>query len=225
VVIRIAHYCYYSADNKEKLAAIFGIVGAVCAFSLCWWYIVDWTLFSIPKMLLFITTCLFVAFQEYDDDIDGLWCAGIGVTVIAYLVCGGIWLYNIQPLKEVDVKETKEAIICLYDNSKIEGEIKGRSSILGGSVEGTITQTKEYTFYYVLEDGGMKMGSVPTSSTTVYYLPKDEDDAYLLTRKELTYTMNNNENPAVIWRTAEKVSYNLFIPEGSISNFFLLDGN
>ena len=88
------------------------------------------------------------------------------VSVIAFVVAFFIYHSNIKESDEKIVTVTSESIVCVKDGDSVEGEVSGG----GFYVYGEVSSKSVYKYYYTIEDGGIRQGSIPANSTTIYYL-------------------------------------------------------
>ena len=72
------------------------------------------------------------------------------------------------------------------------------------------------------EDGGIKQGTIPVDSTTIYFT-KPGEEAYLETIITTEYMINNNNTPATRFGESSKTTYKLYVPEGSVTNVYEFD--
>ncbi len=210
---------YKSTRSSNIVAGIAGVLGITFCVLLI---TTNWNLFTIPKILLFISLCLYILFKKDFDDCVPFWI-GIVVTVIAFIVTGIMYLNNIERCEVPDVSTTRVTVICAKDNSSITGSISG--SIL--YVHGSVSEESVYQYYYQLEDGGIKQGTIPAESTTIYFVEAGEE-AYLETVITTEYWMNNNNIPATRCLELEaletsETTYKLYVPEGSVTNVYEFD--
>ena len=180
--------------------------------------VTKWNLFAIPKILLFISCCLWLVFVG-DDDWGSLpFSGGILITIISYIVSGVLYFKNIREDETPDITVTKTSILCAKDNSVISGGMSGGIFY----VQASVSEKSEYHYYYQQEDGGIKLGTIPADDTTIYYVGEDEG-AYLETTVETRYTLNYNNNPATIWDETSETTYKLYVPEGSVTSVYEFD--
>lgn len=205
-------------DVRNPVTIICGIVSLILGIVFC--VLLNKTLFIIPKILLFITLILVALFDEDTYDLSKPTKIGLSVTIIAYIVAGILWINNFENCEVPEVTITQEKIICAKDNSEITGSITG--SII--YIDGSISEESVYKYYYTLDDGGIKQGTIPANATTIYLIEPGED-AYLETIVTTTYLLNNNNNPATRCVEESTTTYNLHIPRGSITNLFELDAD
>jgi hypothetical protein len=86
-------------------------------------------------------------------------------------------------------------------------------------VQGSLSEKSVYKYYYQLEDNGIKQGTIPAESTTIYFV-KSGEDAYLETIVTTEYYLNKNYTPATRCMENSETTYKLYVPEGSITNVY-----
>lgn len=202
---------FHTTRASNIVAGIAGVLGITFCVLLI---TTNWNLFTIPKILLFISVCLYVLFCDEWDACVPFWI-GIVITVIAFIVAGVMYLNNIEKCEVPDVSTTTCTVMCAKDNSSVTGNISGGIFC----VQGSVSEKSVYKYYYQLEDGGIKQGTIPAESTTIYFV-KSGEDAYLETIVTTEYYLNNNNTPATRWNENSKTTYKLYVPEGSITNVY-----
>lgn len=200
----------YEYDSTRLSPIVAGIAGIVLGITFCVFLITtNWNLFTIPKILLFISVCLYILFKEEKEPCFHFWL-GIVITIITFIVTGIMYLNNFEKCKVFDVSTTSSIVICVKDNSSITGIFH---------VFGSVSEESVYKYYYQLEDGGIKQGTIPAESTTIYFV-KSGEDAYLETIVTTEYSLNKNNTPATRCFETSKTTYKLYVPEGSITNMY-----
>ena len=167
-------------------------------------------LFTIPTILLFISVCVF--FGKGAKFSFTFWRLVV-ITIIAYFVAGEMYLNNVEECEVPDVSITTFNVICATNDTYIGGSMS--ESIL--KVEGSATKKFVYKYYYQAEDGGIKLGTIPADSTTIYLVERGEN-AYLERIVTTEYLLDNNQTPATRRNYNSETMYKLYIPEGSIMN-------
>lgn len=84
---------------------------------------------------------------------------------------------NIEDVTEVIIEQTQERKLLYFCNvpvQEITGEVNGSSSILGGSVSGSIDTTHELTYWYVNESGKGLFDTSPANSSEIEFLEEGE---------------------------------------------------
>lgn len=209
----------YEEKYKRTLVSniVAGIAG-VLGITFCVLLITtNWNLFTIPKILLFVSVCLYILFAK-------AWKAcvpcriGIVATVISFIVTVEMYFHNFEKCEVPDVSITKYTVICAKDNSSLTGSMYG--GIL--YVHGSVSEESVYKYYYQIEDGGIKQGTIPVDSTTIYFV-KTGEKAYLEKIITTEYLMNNNNTPATRCLENSKTTYKLYVPEGSVTNVYEFD--
>lgn len=211
VARRICESNFHTTRASNIVAGIAGILGITFCVLLI---TTNWNLFTMPKILLFISVCLYILFCDEWDACVPFWIS-IVITIIAFIVTRVMYLNNIEKCEVPDVSTTTCTVICAKDNSSIAGSISG--SIF--YVQGSVSEKSVYKYYYQLEDGGIKQDTIPAESTTIYFV-KSGEDAYLETIVTTEYYLNNNNTPATRWNESSKTTYKLYVPEGSITNMY-----
>ena len=148
---------------------------------------------------------------------DPFWL-GILVTVISFVITGVMYLNNTEECEVPDVSITTCTVICAKDNFSLTGSMSGGILYVHGSVSGESV----YIYYYQTEDGGIKQGTIPVDSTTIYFT-KPGEEAYLETIITTEYMINNNNTPATRFGESSKTTYKLYVPEGSVTNVYEFD--
>lgn len=183
------------------------IFGALLIATNCNWFI-------IPKISLLISVCLYILFKEYGETCDSF-MVGIFCTSIAFVVTSIMYNNNFRKCETPDISITRNTIVCAKDNSSVTGNVFG--NIL--YVHGSISEQSMYKYYYLIEDGGIKQGSIPANSTTIYFV-KPGEKAYLETIVTTEYWLNNNNTPATRCRESSNITYKLYVPEGSVTDVY-----
>lgn len=214
-VARMAYEVNYERNRVSDIFAVgAGILGITFSVLLI---TTNWNLFTIPKILLFISVCLHILFKE-ELDISVPFTISIVVTIIAFIITGIMYLNNIEECEVPDVSTTSRTVICAKDNSSITGSISG--SIL--YIHGSVSEESVYQYYYQLEDGGIKQGTIPAESTTIYFVETGEEP-HLDTVVTTKYCKNNNNSPATRCLETSETTYKLYVPEGSVMNVYEFD--
>lgn len=175
----------------------------------------NWNFFTIPKILLFISACWFIYFK---DVLDGFSYFPLVIALFSFVFAGLLYENNIEKCEVPDVSITSNTVICAKDNYSITGNISG--NIL--YVHGSVTEKSVYKYYFQLPDGGIKQGTIPAESTTIYFI-KPGEEAYIETVITTEYSLNNNNTPATRCRERTTTTYKLYIPEGSVLNEYEFD--
>lgn len=212
----VARMIYENNYEFTRLSNIVAGIAGVLGITFCVLLITtNWKLFTIPKILLFISVCLYILFKKEEWEFCGPFWIGIVITVIAFIVTGVMYFNNIKKCEVPDVSTTTCTVICAKDNSSIAGSMSG--SLL--YVQGSVSEKSVYKYYYQVEDGGIKQGTIPADSTTIYFV-KSGEEAYLERIVTTEYFLNNNNTPATRLYESSKTTYKLYVPEGSITNVY-----
>ena len=206
--------CEGHRGRRYKIIAIILVILGVIAL-----IIVKRNVFTIPKILLFISISLIAWSTTNDDSFWGCSCTiGIIITIIAYIIAGVLYFNNIREDETPEITVINTSILCAKDNSVISGGMSGGIFYVRASV----SEKSEYHYYYQQEDGGIKLGTIPAEDTTIYYV-EEEEDSYLETTVETTYIWNYNDNPATIFDEISETTYKLYVPEGSVTSVYEFD--
>lgn len=215
-----AHMAYENKYKRTLVSNILaGIAGVLCITFCVLLITTNCNLFTIPKILLFVSVCLYISFFKKDLDAACVpFWIGIGVTVISFVVTGVMYLNNFEKCEVPDISITNCTVICAKDNSSLTGSMSG--GIL--YVHGSVSEEAVYKYYYQIEDGGIKQGTIPVDSTTIYFV-KPGEEAHLETIITTEYWMDNNNTPATRCDEISKTTYKLYVPEGSVTNVYEFD--
>ena len=207
---------YKSLSRRYQIISlIFAIIGflLLIAFAVVL-VITNWSFFTIPKILALIACSLYICFKEEWEPCFPFWIAWV-ITIICYIVTGIMWFGNLNTSAEPDIESTKTIIMCAKDNSNINGNMSGGIFYVSGSVE----EDSVYRYYYKLEDGGMKQGQIPAKSTTIYYI-EDNETPYLEEIITTEYWIDESKNPPERLFETSETTYELYVPEGSVTTVF-----
>lgn len=166
--------------------------------------------------LIGVVTFLFMV--EIDDVID--WLIRLAISVVVGLI-GLFGLAGIGAFTEDEVSQTGNwELVSITDNSQISGEAHGSIFYVRASLD----TDEVYTFYYALEDGGIKKGKVDVKTATLY----EKDDCTPHVVEYTTYT--KNKMPDVLrailaFGYGEKTekAYEIYAPTGTVLRAFNLD--
>lgn len=174
----------------------------------------NYTLFTIPWLLLLATICLFIIFvSEYD--IDDAWPSFIvGVIAIsAYVITGLIYLENVVACEPVEQSVTSTKVICEYATENKEENSMGIYYICSDFY------TEEYKFYIKQEDGGIEQQTLEEDQTTIYYVDSIDEVRWEVVEYK-TYYINKNRNPAEECLESTVYKNKLYVLEGSIITIY-----
>lgn len=207
-------------DRRNKLTRVSKIslfIGTILAITFCILLIVtNWNIFTIPNILLFVFGCIIFGTIEIPDNnsrVKIVYIVSVIVVIIAYIVTLGIYIINLKECENPDVTITKRTILCTNDDYPVTGTISG-----GIIVKGKISEESVYRYYYELEDGGIKQGSIPADSTTIYYI-KSGEEPYFEKIITTTYYTDGSKDPTKRVLEHSETTYKLYVPRGSIANF------
>lgn len=132
----------------------------------------------IPALLTYCVGYMILSLDDFDND-RSQFCF---VLVFIISICGWTILINnynrnIEGVTEVIVEQTQERNLLYFCNvpvQEITGEVNGSSSILGGSVSGSIDTTHELTYWYANENGKGLFDTAPANSSEIEFLAEGE---------------------------------------------------
>ena len=121
---------------------------------------------------------------------------------------------------------TTARIVALQDKNTMEGNVSGNLFYIKGSIE----TTHVYTYYKELDDGGLKLESVPAKMSVIYEEAAEDCNPRL--EEYSIYDVPKNE----FWRKHPKlysflggntlrsgIVYKFYVPQGSVLNEIQLD--
>lgn len=219
IVDRVKFLDYVETPQTKRISNILEYIAVVLGIIFCILLIItNWNLFTIPKILLFVSICIGILRKEIGES-DGIFNFCVIITLIAYIVAGLKYGINIRLCEDKDVKITSSYnIICAKDNTSINGSMSGIIIF----VQGSVSEKSVYQYYYHLEDGGIKQGTIPADKTTIYFI-KPEEKPHLDTIVTTTYFLNYNNNPPTRCEETNETTYKLYVPEGSVVNEYKFD--
>ena len=162
--------------------------------------------------------------------ISGIFCFSLflATTIVSFIVNFG----SSAPLEKDEVTEfnyvttTSHKLICVKDDFSITGSLSGKESrnifLVYESVSGSVSEESVYKYYYLLKDSGIKLGTIPADSTTIYYI-ESEEEPHIETVITTKFQMINKGKPDAHCDETSKTIYKLYVPEGPISNVYEFD--
>lgn len=208
-----------SANLLFTIATILGIASCILLF------IDNINIFNLPKIALFISICLCIVFDEYDERdgildsfLSSVFAIGFIVTMVLLLITFIIFMFSFKQCETPEIETTSCKIICAKDNSLVDGSIIGSIHHIYGSV----SEKFVYQFYYYNEDGKPEPGRIPAESTELNFIEEGEEP-YLETIVTTTYEINRVMNPKIRFSEKTETTYNLYIPRSAITDVYELD--
>lgn len=162
--------------------------------------------FAIPKILFFISCCIYILDKE-----KGTPCiyfqAGLIVSIIITLIIFTSHFSNAQ--------ETTTTTYNLINVKTSDYNIVNLRSVFLVT-KGSVSTESVYKYYYQEGDGGIKQGFVPVDSTTIYFV-KPNESAYL-EKIKLNYYLENDSliNYKIRFLDHSDITYRLYIPKDSL---------
>lgn len=214
----VARMLYEAEDDFSLKSNIVASVAAILGIVFCiLMAATHWNVMIIPKVILFISACLYVLFKEEFEACIPFWI-GFTVTVIAWIITGVIYIGHLEKTNDPDIAITTCDVLCAKDGSMTSGSFAGNIIY----VHGSSSEKSVYKYYYQQEDGGIKLGSISADNTTIYFL-EDGEVPHLETIATTWYYINYNNNPATRCLERTNITYKLYVPEGSITNVYEFD--
>lgn len=213
---------------ERKTTIIVSTITATFTIAFCVLIVTThWNYFAIPKILLFLTLLFGIVFSDevgylYTVFQQVLFYIGAVATILGYIIAGVMWLNNyannFEYLDTPEVTINSQEIMCAKDSFAVSGSVYGGVLYVSGSV----SEKPVYRYYYQLDDGGIKLGTVDANSTTIYFIGDDEMP-HLDTVVSTYYMINHNKKPAVKEKTRTETRYELYVPEGSVISVYEFD--
>ncbi len=180
-----------------------------------------WILFGIGflgAVVALICIIIYILFGNFDDVVGGVIQFGIFVVVglIGFFGLAGIGDFTYEEISQTGDWE----LVSITDNSQISGEAHGGMFYVYASLD----TDEVYTFYYSIEDGGIKKGKVNANAATIY----EKEDCTPHVVEYTTYTIN--KMPSVLrailafgFGESTEKSYKIYTPTGTVLRSFNLN--
>ena len=211
---RITHWTKWNLVSKIISIVSVGLFITSCILCI----ITFWNPFTLPIIAFFVSWYLYIWFKEWDETCVLFWIVLL-ISVISFCVILVMYLSNIKEAEEKEVTVASQNIVCVKDGDSVEGGVSGGIFFVYGQVSGKSV----YKYYYQIEDGGFRQGSIPADSTTIYYL-EDGENPHLDTIVTKTVLINYNNNPPTDAGTKDsKTTYKIYVPKGSVTNVYEFD--
>ena len=146
------------------------------------------------------------------------------IRMVILIVIGSIGLFGfigIDALSYEEVAQTGDwELISLTDNSEIAGNVSGGLFYVHVSID----TDEAYSFYYKVNNGGIKRGKVNADYTTIY----EKDDCTPHVVEHTTYIKNKMNKVlrlilAFGYGESSQKTYEIYTPTGTILRTFSLD--
>lgn len=174
--------------------------------------------FGAIIMFLFAIVEMFSSYRVWSN--VGSYAIRMGIFIVIGLV-GLFGLSGIDALSYEEVAQTGDwELVSLTDNS----ELSGSGSVGLFYVHVSIDTDEVYSFYYEVNNGGVKRGKVDADYTTIY----EKDDCTPHVVEYTTYTKNkmNKVLRAILafgYGEPSQKTYEIYTPTGTILRTFFLD--
>lgn len=218
-------------DNNKALYILGGISivsGIAFIVLLC---TTNWTPYAIVKIISLIVILIALVIAADTGHWEAYVMSGVGCMVIiglAFLVSlmveGYKYEKNVHEVEQPKIVTTRQELLTANDGTQVSGNVSGGGFVIF-HVTGSVSEESVYKYYYLLPDGGAKLGQVKADDTTIYYIENGESP-YLEKIESTKYCMDYNNNPPTecdhSWHDT-KITYKLHVPKGSISNVYEFD--
>lgn len=216
----LARLIYDRNDYKRSVSSnTLTIVASVFGITFCIFHVITWNVFTIMWIFIYISALLYILFKDFDEACLPFRVSAI-ISFISFIICCLIYVTNIVTCDSPDVKTTTYTIICAKDGTALSGNISGTIYY----VQGSNHQDSIYKCYYELENGGIQLATLPAESTTIYFVDLN-NKSYFEVVETTKYSLNTNYTPPTRCFETTQKTYNLYIPQGSITNVYEFDAN
>lgn len=192
---------YIDLSRKQIIYIVTFIVAII---SLIIIYIpIHFTIFTIPKLILFLSICLFI-WWFVDDDFELAFLTGIVSSFIAYAIALGIYFAGLKDC-DPDIEVVNIPIIPI--TTETTDENSSECYIL--------YELSKYKYCYQHEDNGEELSQIPANGTKIYYITDDKESHIEKEIKTnyLCYKGNKKNNN---WSNTKEITYKLYIPKNTI---------
>lgn len=169
-------------------------------------------------MLLFTIVGMFSSYRVWSD--IGSYAIRMGIFIVIGLV-GLFGLGGIDALSYEEVAQTGDwELVSLTDNSELSGSGSGGLFYVHVSID----TDEVYSFYYEVNNGGVKKGKVDADYTTIY--EKDDCTPHVVEYTTYTKIKMNKVLRAILtfgYGESSNTTYEIYIPKGTILRTFSLD--
>ena len=171
--------------------------------------------------LIMLIITIFVMFSSYRDWDD---VGSYAIRMIIFIVIGLVGFFGLSGIGTLSYEEVTQTgdweLVSLTDNSEISGSGSGSLYYVHVSID----TNDVYSFYYEVNNGGVKRGKVDADYTTIY----EKDDCTPHVVEHTTYTKNkmNKVLRAILafgYGESSQKTYEIYTPTGTILRTFSLD--
>lgn len=184
----------------SKKQIIYIVTFIVVVITLIITYIpIHFTIFTIPKLILFLSICLFIWCIE--DTIEITFTLGFLATLVAYIIASLIYVINVTECEDIEVVNTPIIPITIENSSECY----------------ILYELSAYKYCYPHEDGASEISQIPSNGTSVYYI-KGNEKPHIESTIKTKYSCYKGDRNNYNWAKNDdkEIIYKLYIPENSI---------
>ena len=224
--------------NNKSLFKLFKWASIISSITFTTWSILEilnnptsWidlgiTIAFIVLLYLIVVGYYYMKNNTYDHPFGNALLQAFLILAVLYLLFCFVSCANfVDAFEECNTNHITTSTIKLIsatDTTTVNGIISGGGCIVW-HISGSVSETPVYRYYYQLDDGGLKLGEIPASSTTIYYI----EDGKIPYIEVVTSTKCDGYNPEADSHllSDSTTTYKLYVPEGSILEVFQFDGS
>lgn len=147
-----------------------------------------------------------------------LFAFNVVVFCVPYYFCGPLECYT-----EHSTTETYQ-LVSAVDTKNITGQYNASGFFVFYSANGELDNQKFYNVFYQLTDGGIKQYEIPVNEASIYYIENDEVPYLEITSFYDCNGIDRKTSEHDIKQKPSRISYNIYVPEGSIIEQFQFTG-
>lgn len=171
----------------------------------------------IPALLTYMVG-YWILELDYFDDVRSQLCFLVVfiISILGWTILINNYNRNIEDVTEVIIEQTKKRELLYFCNvpvQKITGEVNGSSSILGGSVSGSINTTHKLTYWYANESGKGLFDTVPANSSEIEFLEEGAPYVELLNYYQCKKRVDHNTGLESVSEENRWIKYVFHLPK------------
>lgn len=171
----------------------------------------------IPASLTFRAGYVILSLGDFDDVRSQFCFVGVFIiSIIGWTILINNYNQNIEDVTEVIVEQTQERNLLYFCNVPVQGitgEVNGNSSILGGSVSGSIDTTHELTYWYTNESGKGLFDTAPANSSEIEFLEEGTPYVELLNYYQCKKIVDHNTGLESVYEENRWTQYIFHLPK------------
>lgn len=165
-----------------------------------------------------------IIFEMFGSYIDWSDVGRYAIRMVIFIVIGLVGLFGFSGIDALSYEKVAQTgdweLVSLTDNSEISGSCSRGLFYVHVSID----TDEVYSFYYDVDNGGVKRGKVDANYTTIY----EKDDCTPHVVEYTTYTKNkmNKVLRAILafgYGESSQKNYEIYTPTGTILRTFSLD--